>query len=182
MRFLIPLVLLLLGLGGGVGAGLLLAPSADASNQAAPPRAEGEAGNAGHGQPGEESGGSRAAAMEGEDELPGARAEGHDYVRLNNQFVVPLLTGNRVASLILLSIAVEVTAGQEEAVLMREPKLRDTFLQVLFDHANAGGFGGLFTAGSVMRELRHSLLEAAQEEVGGLVTDVLILDIARQDK
>lgn len=166
-RALIPLVLLLLGSGGGVAAALLLAP---------PP---------GDAPPVEEASGEPAAAEEAhrEAETPKEEvAEGHDYLQLSNQFVVPLVTGGRVASLVLLTIAVEVRAGEESETRLMEPKLRDLFLQVLFDHANAGGFDGLFTAGSVMRELRGSLLRAAQDELGQLVTDVLILDIVRQDQ
>jgi flagellar protein FliL len=199
MRFLIPLVLLLLGVGSGVGAGLFLAlPSsetAEAANGDHAAEAEGEA-DAEHAAPGhadaegqeesqaeageEPTEGTEHGAEDDKDDLPANAAEGHEYVRLNNQFVVPLLTDGEVDSLVLLSIAVEVPAGEQEAALSVEPKLRDVFLQVLFDHANAGGFDGLFTAGSAMRDLRSALLAAAQDEVGELVTDVLILDLARQ--
>lgn len=184
MRFLIPLILLLLGVGGGVGAGLVLAPAGEGSETGADDP-HGEAAEGEHGEAAEEEAGHEEVSAEDapDDEEPALEgAEGHEYIRLNNQFVVPLLTEGEVDSLVLLSIAIEVPSGQEESARMVEPKLRDRFLQVLFDHANAGGFDGLFTAASAMRELRSSLLAAAQEEVGKLVTDVLILDLARQDQ
>ncbi len=62
-----------------------------------------------------------------------------------------------------------------------EPKLRDVFLRVLFDHANAGGFSGSFTKTTRMNTLRMGLLEAAQKALGPVVSDVLIVDVVRQD-
>ena len=47
-----------------------------------------------------------------------------------------------------------------------EPKLRDVFLQVLFDHANMGGFRGAFTRSDVLEPLRTALREAAQKHLG----------------
>ena len=70
-----------------------------------------------------------------------------EYVKLNNQFVVPVVEDGRVAAMVVLSLSLEVEAGNTEAVYQREPKLRDAFLQVLFDHANVGGFCGSFTDG-----------------------------------
>ena len=100
---------------------------------------------------------------------------------MNNQFVVPGVDGGRVAAMVVLSVSIEVEAGNTEAVYQREPKLRDVFLQVLFDHANTGGFSGSFTDGANLIVLRTSLKEAAVLVMGSAVRDVLITDIARQD-
>lgn len=169
MRVLLPLLLLILGLGGGVGAGLLLAPAEPgvASEVTAPCG------------PAPEPVGATARTDGGAGEESGA---GHDYVRFNNQFVIPLLTEGQVDALVMMSLSLEVPAGQQEHVQAQEPKLRDAFLQVLFDHANVGGFDGLYTAQSAMRRLRGALLAAAQEELGPLVADVLITDLVRQDQ
>lgn len=156
---LIPVLLILIGLGGGVGAGLMLRPEPEV--EAALP-AEGD-----HAPVPE--------AAEGEEViLP-------EYVKLNNQFVVPVLDKGRVVSMVIMSLSLEVTAGTNEQVYSREPKLRDAFLQVMFDHANAGGFNGSFTDGSNLILLRKALLESAQTTVGDMVLDVLISDIVRQD-
>ena len=100
---------------------------------------------------------------------------------MNNQFVVPVVHDGRVDALVVLSLSLEVEAGNTEAVYLREPKLRDTFLQVMFDHANVGGFSGSFTDGSILIVLRTGLKEAAAMIMGTTVRDVLITDIARQD-
>jgi flagellar protein FliL len=104
-----------------------------------------------------------------------------EYVKLSNQFVIPVVEDGQVAALVVVSLSLEVTAGSTETVFAREPKLRDVFLQVLFDHANAGGFRGSFTDGSNLVVLRQALKEVAMQVLGDIITDVLIVDIARQD-
>lgn len=104
-----------------------------------------------------------------------------EYVKLSNQFVIPVVEDGQVAALVVVSLSLEVTTGSTETVFAREPKLRDVFLQVLFDHANAGGFRGSFTDGSNLVVLRQALKEVAMQVLGDIVTDVLIVDIARQD-
>ena len=39
-----------------------------------------------------------------------------------------------------------------------KPRLRDSFLKVMFRHANSGGFDGSFTAGRKMEDLKSALL------------------------
>ncbi|MEL7211309.1 MAG: flagellar basal body-associated FliL family protein [Pseudomonadota bacterium] len=104
-----------------------------------------------------------------------------EYVKLNNQFVVPVISEGRVISLVVLALTVEIKQGEREAVYAREPRLRDAFLQVMFDHANIGGFDGAFTNSSSMDTLRHALKTVAVDSLGPTVNDVLITDIVRQD-
>jgi len=104
-----------------------------------------------------------------------------DYVKLSNQFVIPVVKEGKVTALVVMSLSVEVTSGGQELIYEREPKLRDAFLQVLFDHANAGGFDGTFTNGRNMTILRDSLKEIAVTTLGSVITDVLVIDVVRQD-
>ena len=164
LKKIFPILLALIGLGGGVGAGLVLRPAEDqaaASDEVASKDGEG------------------ATDEEGEGAEPQEGAP--EYVKMNNQFVVPVVEDSRVAAMVVLSLSLEVAAGNTEAVYQREPKLRDAFLQVLFDHANVGGFSGSFTDGANLVVLRTSLKEAAALVLGPVVSDVLITDIARQD-
>lgn len=172
LRKLFPLLLGLAGLGAGVGAGLYLRPDARTDNHSAGD-ASVESGATGH-----ESGEAAEAGDAMDAEEDGTSPE---YVKLNNQFVVPVVQDGRVAAMVVLSLTLEVEAGNTEAVYQREPKLRDVFLQVLFDHANLGGFSGSFTDGSNLVVLRTGLKEAAALVLGRTVRDVLITDIARQD-
>ncbi len=172
MKKLLPLVLMLIGAGAGVGAGIFLRPEAVDPVEAA---AEGNPDTTGAAQ----------AAPEAEDDHEPETSDdplAHEYVKLNNQFVVPIVTGDRVTALVVLALSLEVPTGRSDGVYQREPKLRDSFLQVLFDHANIGGFEGNFTDAQVLGRLRMALREVAQKDLGrDLVKDVLIVEIARQD-
>ncbi|MBE2278029.1 MAG: flagellar basal body-associated FliL family protein [Rhodobacteraceae bacterium] len=155
MRKLLPVILALLGLVAGGGAGFLLRPAATA--------------------------GEEHAAAGGEHAEESSATTQPEYVKLNNQFIVPVLEGGRIVSMVILTLSLEVATGTSEAVYAKEPKLRDAFLQVLFDHANTGGFRGSFTDASNLVFLRKALTEKAAGVLGSSVTDVLITDIARQD-
>ena len=174
IRKLIPVLLGLIGLGIGMGAGIFLRP-------AAVPAAD--TGGEHAAQPEEAAGHEASAKPDHAEEAPKeANAEGGpEYVKLSNQFVIPVVEQGKVVSMVILALTLEVGAGTTEAIYAREPKLRDAFLQVLFDHANSGGFDGSFTDGANLVLLRKALLEAAQTAIGPNVSDVLISDIARQD-
>nr|WP_304504981.1 flagellar basal body-associated FliL family protein [Defluviimonas sediminis] len=161
-----PILLVLIGLGGGAAGGYLLRPEPEP----APEATEGAAAETCAPATGEQA---RIA------ETPEAAAQ-VEYVKLNNQFVVPVMNGGDIRSLVILSLSVEVEAGQAEVVYTREPKLRDAFLRVLFDHANTGGFDGSFTESGTIESLRRGLRAAAQDIIGSTSRDVLILDIIRQ--
>lgn len=187
MRRILPILLGLVGLAGGAGAGLVLRPHA-------PP--VGEAPSSGD-QPGSDpvaAPAAQAAATPEDDGAPAAPTgvgaahtgpEGQEpapaYVRLNNQFIVPVIENGRISATVVLSLSLEVPEGTAETVYAREPRLRDAFLRVLFDHANAGGFRGVFTDGANLLILRRALTEAARKVLGDTVSDVLIADLVRQD-
>lgn len=104
-----------------------------------------------------------------------------EYVKFNNQFVVPVVQGGRVQSMVILSVSLEVAQGSSALVYEVEPKLRDLILQELFNHANHGGFAGTFTSAQQMEALRDSLQHVSREVLGPQLRSVLITDIARQD-
>ncbi|MFO1174853.1 MAG: flagellar basal body-associated FliL family protein [Paracoccaceae bacterium] len=165
-KLILPILLGTVGLAGGGGAGYFLRPAADPAagarvevNPCGPP-GQGEA---------------KTDAPEGGD------APAREYVKLNNQFIVPVVETGKVQALVILSVSLEVRFGTSQAVYAIEPKLRDALLQVLFDHANSGGFDGAFTDATTMDDLRAALLETARKSLGSEVTDVLITDIVRQD-
>lgn len=183
---LLPLLLILVGTGAGIGAGLALKPKPD---KAAAAYAGDDAGYASekdeekhednHDDEHEAKGAKKSEKGHGKKgEGP---ADTHEYVKFNNQFLVPVVVDEQVNSLVVLTLSVEVTAGQSEIIYSREPKLRDAFLQVLFDHANVGGFQGEFTSAKNLGILRTALTEVAQSIAGDDVNGILITDIARQD-
>lgn len=104
-----------------------------------------------------------------------------EYLKLNNQFLVPLVRDNALTGMIALTMSLELTPGHMDVVYAQEPKIRDAFLQVLFDHANMGGFVGQFTKSSNLESLKRQLFDVGRKISGDIVQGVLITDIARQD-
>ena len=164
---LLPVLLALIGLGAGIGGGMALRPVPEATVVMENP----------------------CGVVEHNAEDPHAAPDHteetqnltNDFVKLNNQFVVPVVDEGRVKSLVVLSLNLEVSPGQTDVIYQLEPKLRELFLRVLFDHANAGGFDGSFTKSTRMNALRTALRESAQKLLGDTVLDVLIIDVVRQD-
>ncbi|MEL0436609.1 flagellar basal body-associated FliL family protein [Phycobacter sp. K97] len=159
---LLPVILLIVGTGVGIGAGLMLAPEPDPQVETAEAQQDAEAEHT-------------------EEESDQGKAEEHEYNRLPNQFIVPVVERDELTSMVVITLSLETKTGMAEKIRLYEPKLRDVFLQVLFDHANMGGFRGAFTRSDVMTPLRTALREAAQQLLGKDVYDVLIMDITRQD-
>lgn len=159
IKKILPLVLLFIGTGTGIGAGMFLRPPPE------PMAVSGDAELA------------KVETAEKEDEGPLER----EYFKMSNQFVVPVIKQDQVRALVVMSLSVEVPVGQKDAIYSVEPKLRDSFLQVLFDHANIGGFDGAFTNANNLAVLRGALREVAQRDLGDQISDVLIVEIARQD-
>lgn len=166
LKKILPIVLLLVGSGAGVGAGMFLRPEPEPIEVSEAEKKEEE---------------QKEEVVE-EPYGPDNPAPLMDYVKLSNQFVVPVVKDAVVVALVVLSLSIEVPEGTKELVFQKEPKLRDSFLQVMFDHANIGGFDGAFTDANNLAVLRNALREAGQKDVGiDIVKDVLILEIARQD-
>lgn len=122
-----------------------------------------------HGAAGGDAGGGHAETQE-----PGGS------FRFPQQFFVPLVRGGEVYGMMVLSLSVQMPAGDAEAVYSRENQLRDALLRRLLIHANSGGFDGNFTADAHVALLLGELLQSAKA-VSPEVQRVLIGDIARQD-
>lgn len=164
MGKLLPILLLILGVGAGIGAGIFLKPPASVDDEMVNPC------------------GDLKEMKDHPSQTPAKTApENVEYVKLNNQFVVPVVSDAKVSSMVIVALSIEVAVGQREEVYSREPKLRDAFLQVMFDHANIGGFTGAFTSSENLDVLRRALRETGRGLFGDLILDVLITDIARQD-
>ncbi|MCK0126050.1 flagellar basal body-associated FliL family protein [Gelidibacter sp. F2691] len=161
MGKLFPILLALIGLGVGAGAGMMLQPEPEAALT----------------DPCGDTDAAKSQPVKGMEE----ETSDTEFVKINNQFVVPVVAEGNISALVVMSLNIEVDLGSREAVYKREPKLRDEFLQVMFNHANTGGFEGMFTQSSRMDPLRSALLEVARSILGPRVKDVLVTNIIRQD-
>ncbi|ARO15412.1 hypothetical protein BVG79_02072 [Ketogulonicigenium robustum] len=150
-KLIIPVALLILGTASGIGAGIMTARPT-----------------------------THTASDDSAPPSP-APAEATTYVPLDEAFVVPILRNGATTSIVVMSLGLEILPADAPKVAPMTPKLRDQFLQVLYDHANTGGFDGMFTAPDVMRQLRNRLRAAASETIGAGVRDILVTDLSRQD-
>ncbi|MEO0386899.1 MAG: flagellar basal body-associated FliL family protein [Pseudomonadota bacterium] len=173
MAKLLPILFVVVGLIGGVAAGMLLRP--------APAMAE--CGDKDDMAPMADGGEAMTEDCAEKPMKKKAKAPmvPTSFAELEKQFVVPILKDERVVALVVASMALEIDEGTDEAAFSKEPKLRDAFLQVLFTHAHSGGFDGDFTAQTAIEDLKGRLYEAAQDIVGETLHDVLLTEIVRQD-
>jgi len=171
MSKLLPVLLVILGLGAGIGAGIFMRPAPPKFIETAVSTCDAAVAPC---DP-------NAASIPPASVAQNTGASNVQYVKLNNQFVVPVVKEGRVAALVVMSLSLEVTPASVDKVYALEPKLRDSFLRVMFLHANSGGFEGQFTSSESMKDLRGSLREAAKEVMGHEASDVLVTDILRQD-
>jgi flagellar FliL protein len=202
MKALVPALIALVGLGAGVGAGMALKPEPPEEEHAAAacadPATAGEADEhtaEGHGDdhaaPADGHGEPAAAAADPCAEAdpfapaPHAEAEGHGaaaFLEIEEPFVVPVFAGEKVVAMVVVELSVAAEADAAHDLEALTPRLRDSFLKVMFRHANSGGFDGTFTSGPKMDDLKSALLAAAREAAGGApIDDVLVTEIARQD-
>lgn len=169
IKKLLPVVFILLFGGAGVAAGLILKP--DVAPKLAEANPCGDEPNA--------TDKSAKVMAEGKSDKP--EEVSFEYVKLNNQFIVPVIKNEVVKSVAIIALSLEVKTGTKEAVYAVEPKIRDVFLQALFDHASLGGFDGAFATTENLMRIRRALKESANDVLGDIVNDVLVTDIARQD-
>lgn len=104
----------------------------------------------------------------------------YEYMKLNNQFIVPAGLRSGVKAMVVLSLSLEVRDGEKDAVYAHEPRLREAFLQALFAHANNPGFPDQATDLRNLTSLKLKLRAAAQQVYGGAINDVLITEFAYQ--
>lgn len=105
----------------------------------------------------------------------------YGFLKFSRQFIVPVVQADHVQSLVILDINLEVDPSATERAYSQEPKVRDALLRALFTLSNEGAFSGGFVDEENMEKVRTSLLTAAHGIIGDDVTEVLILNVARQD-
>jgi hypothetical protein len=108
--------------------------------------------------------------------------EDSTFIDMERKFVVPLVRGNRVRSLLVVGLQLEVTSSAETKAQEFKPKIRDLFLDTLFAMAVAGSFDGDLYSNNVQSEMRARLLEAATQVLQDDVKGILIGELLRQDQ
>jgi hypothetical protein len=111
-----------------------------------------------------------------------AQGEAHAFIDMERKFVVPLVRGNRVRSLVVVDLRLEVRASGESRALALKPKVRDAFLDTLYALAVAGAFDGDLYSNNIQDEMRARLLQAARQVLQEDASAVLIGELLRQDQ
>lgn len=116
---------------------------------------------------------------------PGAHPPAHvrgSFVDMDRKFVVPVVRGNRVRSLVVAELRLEVKEASEQRARELKPRLRDALLETLFSLAVAGVFDGDMYSNNVQDEMRARLLQSARGVLQEDVLAVLIGELIRQDQ
>ena len=169
MKPFIALVMVLAGIGGGLAVGTALRPPV--ASGTSPGKAENT--TAADEQEGAEAAKDEAGA--------GVAAGEREYVKIGRQMVVPVVEGGETRALMLFELAIDVPVAMTERAYALEPRLRDSFLRVLFEMSYTGAFLDTYTDERIVSELRGKLRAAARGQLGDAVAEVLILDIVRQE-
>lgn len=156
MKKLLPIILIVFGIAGGMTAGVFLKPAEQTDAEAA------------------------AVAAEAEKEAELAAAP-RSFVKIGRQTIVPVVEEGETRALMMFELGVDVPAGQIDQVHEMEPRLRDAFLRELFQMSYTGAFLTNFTDDRIIEELRRNLTGAARKHLGHDHADVLILDVMRQE-
>lgn len=154
MKKLFPVLIIIIGVAAGAGAGIFLKPvqTADPENEHV-------------------------------DHEPSAIDEGAErsFVKIGKQTIVPVVNDGETRALMLFELAVDVPATRADQVHEMEPRLRDAFLRELFQMSYTGAFLTNFTEERIIEELRRNLTNAARTYLGHNQAEVLILDVMRQE-
>ena len=168
MKPVLAIILVLAGTAGGAGLGAWLRPG-----EVAPPGPPVR-------DPANPTGGRTGADASGPVDPAGESAR-LDYVRLDRQMVIPVVEGGRTRALMLFEIGLAMRPGARERVFALEPRLRDAFLRDFFEMSYTGAFLTTYTDDRVVSELRAKLLDSARSYLGEDVSEVLLLDMIRQE-
>ena len=117
-----------------------------------------------------------------DDDDDGASSSAISYLKFKRQFVVPVVKGGKVESLVLLNLNLEINDDAPEDIHSFEPKLRDALMRELMALSHNGQFTGDLTNTETYDHIRENLLLATKHVLEAGVKNVLILDLSRQEQ
>lgn len=103
-------------------------------------------------------------------------------LRFKRQFIVPEIGPEGVEALIILNLAIELDDQAGADIFSYEPKFRDAFVRELLALSQDGVFGNDLTSPQTYESLRTTLWRSALDVRAEGIKDVLILDMAKQER
>ena len=118
---------------------------------------------------------------DGKDGKDGDAAPAVIYYKFTREFVVPIIRDGRVSSLVILNLNLEADASIERELFDMEPKLRDNIMTTLITLSNDGTTFESMTSVKNYESIRSLVLQNLGSVVKEGITNVLIVDLAKQD-
>ena len=103
------------------------------------------------------------------------------YYKFSREFVVPIMRGGQVTSLIILHISLETDSSTSEKLFSEEPKLRDNIMTTLIGLSNDGRTLEEPTNINNYETIRSMILMNLQDSIDDGIQNVLIVDMAKQN-
>ncbi|MEO1662903.1 MAG: flagellar basal body-associated FliL family protein [Pseudomonadota bacterium] len=172
MKLVITSVVAIIFVALGSFAGVALKPSVEVSAATADPESKD-----GDAKKDEKKGSAKKA-----DKYDKAASSGDSaYYKFSREFVVPIMRGGQVNSLVILHISLETDPATSERLFSEEPKLRDNIMTTLIELSNDGRTLIDMTQVNNYETIRAMILMNLQDSISDKIKNVLIGDIAKQD-
>ncbi|WP_291194208.1 hypothetical protein [Hyphomonas sp.] len=103
------------------------------------------------------------------------------YFKFTREFVVPIIREGRVHSLVILNLNLEADGSIASNLQSMEPKLRDNIMTSLITLSNDGTTFESVTSVENYELIRSTVMDNLQSVVASGISNVLIVDMAKQD-
>lgn len=103
------------------------------------------------------------------------------YYKFSREFVVPIMRGGQVNSLVILHISLETDSATSERLFSEEPKLRDNIMTTLIALSNDGRTLEQPTDINNYETIRSMILMNLKDSIDDGIQNVLIVDMAKQN-
>ncbi len=188
-KILFPVMLIAVVILGGFGADFIRGKSggdAHAEDAKASKNNHGKSAKSDHGKKNDGHGKKKKKKKGGhgadDDDDDSAGSSAISYLKFKRQFVVPVVKGGKIESLVLLNLNLEIGDDAPENIHSFEPKLRDALMRELMALSHNGLFTGDLTNTKTYDHIRENLLSATKHVLEAGVKNVLILDLSRQEQ
>ena len=119
---------------------------------------------------------------QGDDSYGSSKSSGNSsYYKFSREFVVPIMRGGQVTSLVILHISLETDSATSEKLFSEEPKLRDNIMTTLIGLSNDGRTLERPTDINNYETIRSMILMNLKDSIDDGIRNVLIVDMAKQD-
>lgn len=176
MKLVITSIVAVIFIAAGSFAGVMLKPATEVS--ASPVSGE-EGGEYGADKGGDYAGDKKAKKGDKYDKP--ASSGDSAYYKFSREFVVPIMRGGQVKSLVILHISLETDTETSDSLFTEEPKLRDNIMTTLIELSNDGRTLEELTNVNNYETIRSMILMNLNDAISDGIKNVLIVDVAKQD-